>query len=149
MKYKVKIHDRSFEVEIEDINHQPICARVDGKTYEVWISEDSNISLKPKKVIEDTTLTYQEKKSLGEKKLHQNSISSNHKKTVNSPIPGTVISIEISPGQEVTSGQPLCVIEAMKMKNTIRSPRDGTIQFVPIQIGQHVRHNEILVEFSD
>lgn len=148
MKYKVKIHDRSFDVEIDDINEQPILARVDGKTYQVWISEDNELVLKPKKEPEISRSTSLDKKQV-EGKNHQPTTPQQNKRTINSPIPGTIVSIEVKPGEEVVSGQPLCVIEAMKMKNTIRSPRAGIVQFVPIQIGQHVRHNEILVEFSD
>lgn len=142
MKYKVKIHDKLFEVEIENLDQRPIIAKVDGQVYEVYPVEEKvakqqkrdkkNEAAAPKTVLQPTS----------------KSISANALHTVKSPIPGVVTSIEVAVGQEVQEGDPLCVIEAMKMKNTIRSPRKGVIKFIPIQVGKHVRHNEILIEFE-
>lgn len=141
MKYKVKIHDKLFEVEIENLDQRPIVAKVDGYTYEVYPVEE-----KAEKVVRresGTAVKSNKSMPLAEK---PNSI--NFTNTVKSPIPGVVTSIEVAVGQEVREGEPLCVIEAMKMKNTIRSPRGGVIKFIPIQVGKHVRHNEVLIEFE-
>ena len=67
---------------------------------------------------------------------------------VRAPIPGTILSVEVSPGQEVKYGDTLVVLEAMKMKNLIRSPRDGRVGEVLVQPGQSVMHNDVLVRFE-
>jgi biotin carboxyl carrier protein len=150
MKYLVKIHDKLIEVEIDNVHKQPINARVNGKTYEVWVSEDTSISeIKVDTIKKEKASATSDAIRTKITNVPSNGSQQNHKKTVNSPIPGTVISIDVKPGDQVVTGQPLCVIEAMKMKNTIRSPKDGVVHFVPIQIGQHVRHNEVLVEFVE
>lgn len=148
MKYIVKIHDKLMEVDIDNIHQQPVIARVNGKIYEVWVSEDASISIKKTDSNKpaNASVTNDDIRAK-QTNIRSNGSHQNHKNTVNSPIPGTVISIDVKPGDQVVTGQPLCVIEAMKMKNTIRSPKDGVVHFVPIQIGQHVRHNEVLVEF--
>ena len=64
-----------------------------------------------------------------------------------SPIPGVVTSIFVKEGDEVQSGQPLCLILAMKMENEITSPRTGAIRQVGIQSGQSVMSGHILFEF--
>lgn len=141
MKYKVKIHDKLFEVEIENLDQRPIIAKVDGQIYEVYPVEEKVAKLQKREKTETAT----------QKTVSQTSsktISANALNTVKSPIPGVVTSIEVAVGQEIQEGDPLCVIEAMKMKNTIRSPRKGVIKFIPIQVGKHVRHNEILIEFE-
>ncbi len=141
MKYKVKIHDKLFEVEIENLDQRPIVARVDGYTYEVYPVEE-----KGEQPIKRTASS-----SVSPPKSNPSSLkptSTNVLNTVKSPIPGVITSIEVSAGQTVQEGDALCVIEAMKMKNTIRSPRSGIIKFIPIQVGKHVRHNEILIEFE-
>jgi propionyl-CoA carboxylase alpha chain len=65
-----------------------------------------------------------------------------------SPMPGLVISIEVTPGQEVRSGETLAVIEAMKMQNILRAERDGVVKTVGPKAGDSVAADEVLIEFS-
>lgn len=51
-------------------------------------------------------------------------------------------------GQEVTRGQELCILEAMKMKNTLRSPRSGVISRVHVSVGEPVKYHDSLFEFQ-
>jgi glutaconyl-CoA/methylmalonyl-CoA decarboxylase subunit gamma len=67
---------------------------------------------------------------------------------VTSPIAGTVVEIKCKPGDTVTQGQELLVIEAMKMNTSIASPEAGTIKSVPVAAGDSVRENQQLVEFA-
>ncbi len=66
---------------------------------------------------------------------------------VRAPIPGVIVSVAVQPGQAVTVGQELCVLEAMKMKNVIRAPRAGVIAAVRVAVGQTVKHKDVLVEY--
>lgn len=65
--------------------------------------------------------------------------------TVNSPMPGVILDIKVAPGQAVTSGQVLVVMEAMKMENDIVSPCDATVQSVSVTKGQNVETDALLV----
>ncbi|PWH19466.1 MAG: acetyl-CoA carboxylase biotin carboxyl carrier protein subunit [Anaerolineae bacterium] len=141
MKYKVKIHDKLFEVEIESLDQRPIRATVDGYTYEVYPVEEK--TEKPQKRTTSGAIPSNQPTITPAKTATANAFN-----TVKSPIPGIVTRVEVMVGQEVKEGDPLCVIEAMKMKNTIRSPRSGVIKFIPIEVGKHVRHNEVLIEFE-
>ena len=51
------------------------------------------------------------------------------------PMPGMVVMIAVEPGQPVTSGQPLVVIESMKMQSEVVAWRDGVVERVHLQIG--------------
>lgn len=51
------------------------------------------------------------------------------------PMPGTVITIAVEPGQAVATGQPLVVIESMKMQSEIVAWRDGVVERVHLQVG--------------
>ena len=64
------------------------------------------------------------------------------------PMPGLVVSMDVSPGEEIKSGQVICVLEAMKMQNIIRAERDGTIKTVGAKAGDSVAADDILAEFS-
>ena len=67
---------------------------------------------------------------------------------VASPIAGTVLEIKCKPGESVSEGQNLLVIEAMKMETAIAAPEAGEVKAVPVAAGDAVRENQILVEFS-
>jgi len=67
---------------------------------------------------------------------------------VTAPMPGTILSVSVSPGDRVSPGQVLLILEAMKMKNAIKSPREGVIAAVPVQAGQTVAYGDLLVRFE-
>ena len=58
--------------------------------------------------------------------------------TVRSPMPGTVLAVHVAPGDTVSAGQPVAVVEAMKMEHTVTSPVAGTVAEVAARAGQQV-----------
>lgn len=153
MKYKVKVDNKLYEVELNDLHSQPIIALVNGEPIEVWL--ESEMGIKP--YFAQPELAYQIGRD-SQKDASSQSAEDATKATiqpatnlqnVTAPIPGVILSVLVKNGDEVTQAQPLCVLEAMKMKNTIRSPRQGKIKAVKVQPGQAVQHKEILIEFSD
>jgi acetyl/propionyl-CoA carboxylase alpha subunit len=64
------------------------------------------------------------------------------------PMPGTVRKILVAEGQKVKAGDPVVVIEAMKMEHTIESPRDGEIKKINYNAGDKVGMGDKLVELS-
>ncbi len=69
-------------------------------------------------------------------------------KLIMSPMPGLVVSVAVKVGQEVKSGEPVCVVEAMKMQNIIRAEADGTVKALNAAAGASVAADEVLVEFA-
>ena len=65
-----------------------------------------------------------------------------------SPIPGLVVSLAAAPGQAVKAGEPLCVVDAMKMENVLRAERDGIVAAVEVAPGDSVRVDQVLVTFA-
>lgn len=68
--------------------------------------------------------------------------------SVASPIAGTIIEIKCKPGESVSEGQVLLVVEAMKMKTSIAAPTSGKVKSIPIAVGDTVRESQTLVEFE-
>jgi propionyl-CoA carboxylase alpha chain len=64
------------------------------------------------------------------------------------PIPGVVTKVYIKAGEQVKAGDPLLVIEAMKMRNTFRSAHDGTVAEVKVKEKDVVKAGQMLVEFE-
>jgi biotin carboxyl carrier protein len=67
---------------------------------------------------------------------------------VHAIIPGRVVAVSVAPGDPVTAGQQLLVVEAMKMQNELRSPRDGTISRVAVAPGVNIEVGDLLVVIS-
>jgi len=60
------------------------------------------------------------------------------KRTLTAPMPGKVVKVLVALGDEVKEGQPLVVVEAMKMENEMKSPRDGKVVELHVREGQTV-----------
>jgi 3-methylcrotonyl-CoA carboxylase alpha subunit len=71
--------------------------------------------------------------------------SASGKGGLTSPMPGKIVKLFVKSGEEVKKGQPLIVMEAMKMEHTIRSPADGKVKSIPVSIDQFVEQNVTLV----
>jgi 3-methylcrotonyl-CoA carboxylase alpha subunit len=65
-----------------------------------------------------------------------------------SPIPGIVKQVFVRTGDRVAAGDPLLVIEAMKMKNTLRSGHNLVVAAVHIGTGELVKAGQVLIEFQ-
>ncbi|MGH9058320.1 MAG: biotin/lipoyl-containing protein, partial [Acidimicrobiales bacterium] len=63
---------------------------------------------------------------------------------VTSPMPGTVLAVHVAAGDVVRAGQPLIVVEAMKMEHAVTAPVDGTVSELSVKEGQTVALDETL-----
>ncbi len=64
---------------------------------------------------------------------------------IRSPMPGLVVAVPVSEGEQVAQGQTLLVLESMKMQNELRAPRDGVVNRVWVQPGQSVEQGKPLM----
>jgi acetyl-CoA/propionyl-CoA carboxylase biotin carboxyl carrier protein len=71
-----------------------------------------------------------------------------HDGDITSPMPGSVIAVHAVQGAQVTKGQPLVVVEAMKMEHTLTAPMDGSVADVLVRVGQQVAVDELLVQVT-
>jgi biotin carboxyl carrier protein len=62
-------------------------------------------------------------------------------------MPGLILDIKVEPGQEVKKGDPILILEAMKMENIIKSPGDGVVSAVKVNVRQNVEKNQVLIVF--
>ena len=68
--------------------------------------------------------------------------------SVSAPLPGVIKSVSVRPGQQVSPGDKLLVIEAMKMDNIIRASRAGTVETIHISEGHQVAYGERLLDYA-
>jgi len=145
MKLTVTIDDRSFLVEIDDLNARPVIATVEGEAFEVWPEEAAIetpvIAAKPAAAPTPAparAVTAAAPVSVAD--------AAN---VVVAPLPGTIVAIAVKEGVTVKVGQELLTLEAMKMKNSIRASREGKVKAIRVNIGDQVRHGQALIEYAD
>ena len=78
-------------------------------------------------------------------------ISAHHSSegSLTAPMPGVITILSAKPGDTVTAGQPLLVMEAMKMEHAIKAPFDGVVKAYKFSAGDQVKDGDLLVEFEE
>ena len=67
---------------------------------------------------------------------------------VTAPMPGTILSVNVTVGQKVTKGQAVVILEAMKMENEIPAPQDGTVASIAVEKGASVETGSLLITLN-
>ncbi|MBU1385673.1 MAG: acetyl/propionyl/methylcrotonyl-CoA carboxylase subunit alpha [Alphaproteobacteria bacterium] len=75
-------------------------------------------------------------------------VAADTSKLITSPMPGLVVAIPVTVGQEVKTGETVAIIEAMKMQNILKAERDGVVKAVSAKAGDPVAADDVLVEFG-
>ncbi len=102
--------------------------------------DDKNIKL----IVDDVVYSTQVNKAYLKRKPYQPL----NPKQVTSFMPGNIQEVFVEEGAQVTEGEKLCILEAMKMKNIIMAPMDGTVKKMNVKVGDKVPKNYVLVELK-
>jgi len=133
----LKIAGKSHTVELNKPNRKAqFSIKIDGKTYTVQ-HETIETVLAP---------TFKPSLPALEKKTVRKAVS--ERGAVTAPMPGKVVLLSVKVGDSVQAGDPLCVLEAMKMENEIVSPVRGIVKEVRVSEGAAVNIGEIMVIVS-
>lgn len=139
--YKFSIRGNTYEVEIQNIENNIAEIEVNGTQYKVEIHREEQKNKTPKLV----RARVPEPKT-SEKKIKKNISAKGF--AIKAPLPGTILNILVSTGQEVKRGDVLLVMEAMKMENNVLAEKDGTIGKIHIATGAAVLQNDVLLEMA-
>jgi pyruvate carboxylase subunit B len=69
--------------------------------------------------------------------------------SLKSPMPGKILDILVAEGDEVTKGQPVVILEAMKMENELKAAIDGTVASISVEVGQSLEKNSPILEIEN
>ena len=136
MNFTVNVNNKSYQVEIKDINARPVQAYIDGECFEV--------TPETKKVVNQKN----EVKSNNSNSQPQVTTTSAGANSITAPIPGVITAIKVAVGDSVSAGDEVCSLEAMKMNNAIRTTKAGTVAAIKVSQGDHVAHGQELVELA-
>ncbi len=64
------------------------------------------------------------------------------------PMPGLIVALNVKEGDKVEAGQPLAVVEAMKMENVLQAQKSGVVAKLPVSVGDSLQVDEVIMEFE-
>lgn len=130
--YKLKLNGNQYEVAVKDVNGQNVEVEVNGTPYTVELEEAPKAE-KPKPVIARPAAAPAAPASVPAPRPAAGAAGA-----TKSPLPGTVLSINVTVGQAVKSADCALVLEAMKMENNINCGRDGVVKAIYVAKGDNV-----------
>ena len=164
MKYVTTIDDKSYVIEINDdkrvivdgveyavdfesVFGQPVYSLlINGRSYEAYVSESEDEN--DWQVLIRGDLFSVSVEDEREKRLRATAgavASSTDEFNLKAPMPGLIVTVPVSEGQDVHKGEILIVLESMKMQNELKSPRDGKVGRVKVKAGDNVEQNQVLL----
>jgi biotin carboxyl carrier protein len=161
--YKVSVSGRQFDVELDNhsgkVNGEPFDADIvefrKGRFHLLWKNrsftaeliqadaEDKSFVIK----VDQAVLTLRVRDRFDDL-LQEMGIDMAASKKVNdlrAPMPGMVLNVMVTEGQPISKGDPILVLEAMKMENVIKAPADGSIKKVTVVKGDKVEKNQVMI----
>ena len=135
-EYKYKINGIKFNVLVDEPKDNTVHVEVNGVPYTVELDKTPDVKpsiIKPVKKPEKAPRT-----ESGDKVVAQPVATSVSGYKVKAPLPGTIMSIPVSVGDNVAAGATVCVLEAMKMENDIHTPKGGVVKQILVKVGDAV-----------
>ncbi len=125
--YSVIMDNDSHEVLVDDNEDGAYEIQMHGRLYEVGVLDERALLLGSRR---------------------GGAVSDSGEVSIKAPMPGLVVEVAVTEGQEVSEGETLVVLESMKMQNELKAPRDGIVQRVGVDTGQSVEQNKVLVTIT-
>ena len=138
-RYRLKVGEREFTIDVQEQTADRYTVTVDGQSYEVMLADDDSppaVNIAPRAV----AATEAPKPA---------ATASGNKGTLSAPMPGVILEVMVKAGDTVERGQPVAVLDAMKMHNTIASPRSGIVAEILVAAGQTVDHGEAILKYRE
>jgi biotin carboxyl carrier protein len=159
-KLSVTIQGKAFEVTLDPPpNAEQLTVNVNGETLRIDLVNPNEslewllVNGRPYEIDFDQNLRWiKTRDGLYSLDIHDLQAAASRPRSgdgrVKAPIPGLITRVLVEVGQPVEAGQPLVMLEAMKMENEIRAPFSGTVSAIHVTQGQSVVRAEVLAEVS-
>lgn len=148
-KQGITIDGEQLDWDIQHIENQLFHIIHNDQSYRTEILEVDKVAKEVKIKIngKKVTVSIKDKMDLLLEKLGMDMASSSMLNDIKAPMPGLILEINVNIGDEVQKGDPIMILEAMKMENVLKSPGEGTIKNIKVSKGDSVEKNQVLVEF--
>jgi biotin carboxyl carrier protein len=141
----ISVNGKRYEVDFESVSGQPVYSLiVDGKSHESYVQQgDDNWQVLLRGRLYPVIVEDEREKRL--RAAAGSGVAESGEFHLKAPMPGLVVTVLVTEGQEVKKGQVLLILESMKMQNELKSPRDGTIGRIRVKAGESVEQRQTLL----
>ena len=143
-RYRLKVGDREFAIDVQELAADRYTVAVGGESYEVTLTDDESASATSMNIAPRAAPF-----TAATPAAQKPATASGGKGALTAPMPGVILEVMVNPGDTVERGQPVAVLDAMKMHNVVASPRAGVIAEVLVAAGQTVDHGETIVKYRE
>jgi biotin carboxyl carrier protein len=153
--FDVTIQGKRYHVEVPDPGASPLQVVVDGQAFDVEISGTGldvrarQLAEAPRPAPEPPALPPMPRVDVARPASPAaGPATAGGAHDITSPMPGTILSVDVRVGDVIEPGQVVCILEAMKMKNPIRASFGGTVSEISVTAGQAVAYGHVLVRLA-
>jgi len=143
-QYQITMDGRTLQVDANAISDSTLSLIHDNHTYNIESEKSPNGGETVLVRGHLITVEVLDLRSLQLRKVQAITGDADGPATIRSPMPGKVVAVLVKPGQQVSKGDGVVVVEAMKMENELKSPRDGTVGELKVELGATVDGGAVL-----
>lgn len=144
-EYKITVNGKTYSVNIGRITDDTVDVTLDGRTYEVEVEA-------PARKASKTPVITRERQVVNAAEVPNRTSPPGTPPpgsgSVLAPLPGLILKVLVSKGDSVSEGQPIAVMEAMKMENEIEAPISGTVKEIAVSEGENVLENSLIMKIG-
>jgi len=141
----ISVDGKVYEIDFETVSGQPVFSLiVDGRSHESFVYQDEDdwqVLLRGR--LYPVTVEDEREKRL--RAAAGGGVAETGEFHLRAPMPGLVVAIPVSEGQEIRKGQVILILESMKMQNELKAPRDGTVGRIRVKPGESVEQKQTLL----
>lgn len=126
--YHILYNNKGYQAEVMKIDRdaKTVDLKINGQKYFIQLRDKFDLLLE---------------------KMGMNGATATKVNVIKAPMPGLIVDLRVQAGDTVKAGDPLLVLEAMKMENIIKASGDGVVKQVKIKKGDSVEKGQLLIEF--
>jgi len=148
-EYRYEINDKKYRVRIREIYGDQVVVEVNDRTYQVTVKpSQSAASLPETDKGPQAPATAAAGPAAAGPAAAPSRPAAAPGGAVTAPMPGVILKVLVEEGDMVNAGDPVMVVEAMKMENEIKAPRSGTVKEIVVETGESVNTGDILLVIS-
>ncbi len=127
--YHIIKNSKSFNAEIVDFNKEEklFKIKVNNNIYAIEVKDKMDLLLE---------------------KLGMSNQLTSKVNEIKAPMPGLVLEIKVQVGDELSKGDPVLILEAMKMENMIKAPGEGIVKSIEVKTGEAVEKNQVMIHLA-
>jgi glutaconyl-CoA decarboxylase len=143
--FELSVGDKAYKVDVEQFDGKRARVKVDGKPFDVKVKEAESEGRRPLPVPKAPTPATPSAKPATPEPPQVPVRSAPSGGEVIAPMPGLILEIMVSVGDQVSAGTPVIKMEAMKMESEIPATADGTVKTISVNVGDNVATDDTLM----